>query len=302
LKVDIPEVVAYELIVIDNNSSDNTASVVAEFMSEVNRNIRYVFEEKQGVSNARNKGFQEASGNIIACADDDIEFDCRWVIDILKAFKDNPDVSAVTGKVQPVFENGRPEWLLDDYLVVYGLQDYGDNPVALKYPIVPIEMNVAWRKNVIQTAGGYDARLGRDGKTLLSGEANILFYLLDRNNAKTIYIPCMKLYHIIPPARITVDWLVSRYYWSAISNIKSKQLITPFGIVELTMGLVREVGALLRALFGNNISVRKIYWHCRGIKGVKKIAIAWHLGAIRQFSVELFSSFLGGNKSLLPPR
>ena len=286
LHVEIPENVSYELIVIDNNSSDNTAEVVQDFIGSGERCVRYVFEKKQGVSNARNKGFEEAVGDIIACADDDIEFDEKWLIDILLAFSENLDISAITGEVQPVFESGRPDWLVDDYLVVYGLQNYGDHPCPLVFPVVPIEMNVALRRDAIRMVGGYDPRLGRDGKTLLSGEADLFFYLLGKKGGKTLYIPSMKLRHIIPQARVQVEWLVSRYYWSAVSIVKSRQLTAPYHAREIIDRLMKEIAALFKALTNNCISPRKIYWHFISFGVKNKTAVAWHSGSIRQLLVE----------------
>src|SRR5678815_492050 len=88
LRQNAPEV-NYELIVVDNNSTDDTRQVVESFS---NRNVRYVFEAKQGPSHGRNAGIANARGRIIAFTDDDVRPAADWLSNIKRAFDNNPDV------------------------------------------------------------------------------------------------------------------------------------------------------------------------------------------------------------------
>ena len=88
----MPEDWVWELIIVDNNSSDDTKMVAEAFVSETNISARYVFEARQGLSSARNRGIKEATGDIVAFSDDDMVFDPHWFFEILAVFEKNPPV------------------------------------------------------------------------------------------------------------------------------------------------------------------------------------------------------------------
>ena len=184
----LPEDVAFELLVVDNNSSDDTASIANEFCARQPW-ARYVFEPTPGLSHARNRGIREARGEIVVFIDDDVYLDRNWAHAMLAAFANHPDASAVGGKIIPVFEAGRPEWLSDDLLVVYGHTPYGDSGRWLTYPELPIGANMAFRREVFESVGPFDPRLGRIGERLLSNEENDFFYRLNRRGRKVLYAP-----------------------------------------------------------------------------------------------------------------
>ena len=94
-----------ELVIVDNNSTDHTQKVVEEFQPECSCQMRYVVETNAGLSYARNRGIDEASGNIVAFVDDDVFFDKAWLREILKAFDDNPEISCVGGNSIPMFND-----------------------------------------------------------------------------------------------------------------------------------------------------------------------------------------------------
>jgi glycosyltransferase involved in cell wall biosynthesis len=98
----IPDDLPWECILVDNNSDDSTRSVFEEVEKHYESKIRYVFEEKRGLSHARNRGIKEARGEIIAFTDDDVIVDKYWIQNIGKAFKEY-DVACVGGST-PVWE------------------------------------------------------------------------------------------------------------------------------------------------------------------------------------------------------
>ena len=104
--------VAHELIVIDNKSDDNTRMIVEAF-SHI-RTLRYVFEEELGVSQARNRGIRESSGEIIAYVDDDVLFTEHWLIELKKGINRWPDAAAYGGKAVAKWGIPKPSWFVDD--------------------------------------------------------------------------------------------------------------------------------------------------------------------------------------------
>ena len=99
------EGVSYEVIVVDNNSSDRTREVVEGYIERGQENLRYVFEGRQGVSYARNTGIAEARAEIIAFADDDVRVAKDWVAKIKRAFDLHPEIDCIGGKVLPEWKS-----------------------------------------------------------------------------------------------------------------------------------------------------------------------------------------------------
>lgn len=104
--------VTYEVLVVDNNSRDNTAAVIeAARVSDASGLIRYFFESRQGVSNARNTGIAHARAPIIAFIDDDVVPARNWVRSMKRAFDDFPYADCIGGRVRAVWDRPRPSWL-----------------------------------------------------------------------------------------------------------------------------------------------------------------------------------------------
>jgi len=103
--------ITYEVLVVDNNSRDNTASVVeAARLSDRSGLIRYYFEPRQGVSNARNTGIAHARAPILAFIDDDVVPARDWVYSMKRAFDEYPAADCIGGRVLPVWSRPRPSW------------------------------------------------------------------------------------------------------------------------------------------------------------------------------------------------
>jgi glycosyltransferase involved in cell wall biosynthesis len=96
----VPVSLPWELIIVDNNSSDNTKRVIGGFISKYDLNVRYAIENQRGLSHARNTGMQEASGNIIAFTDDDCIVDQHWITSISKEFQTGEAIAGVGGRVE----------------------------------------------------------------------------------------------------------------------------------------------------------------------------------------------------------
>lgn len=161
--------VRYELLIIDNNSTDMTKNVCMSYC-DIDPNIQYHFEQKQGLSVARNTGVKISKGNIIAFADDDVHFDRMWLSEVKHIFDDFPDASCMGGKSLPSFELGRPPWIVDDFLSLYGSTNSGDKIKWMIYPEYPFGLNMAFRRTVFDKIGLFNSSLGRKKKNLLSNE------------------------------------------------------------------------------------------------------------------------------------
>lgn len=121
--------VEYEIIVVDNNSTDRTKEVVEQFKAR-NSRIRYVFEGRQGLSYGRNAGIQVAHADAIAFTDDDVQVATDWILSIQQALSQYPDAEFLGGRVLPLFEDPLPVWA-HTKMPPLALQDLGNEPLVL---------------------------------------------------------------------------------------------------------------------------------------------------------------------------
>src|SRR3990172_1518395 len=201
-----------EIIIVDNNSTDNTKNVVEELSTTSPIPIRYFFENKQGLSHARNRGIDEAHGEIVAFIDDDAVAERQWLSSLISAY-DDPRVACVGGQIKLLWLSERPEWLVPSMETSLGRLDYGDTIKELKYPQTPFGGNISFRKNIFDRVKKFSTDLGRDAKTLLSNEELELCARLVEEGWIIKYVPNAVIHHKVAPERLEKLWFIHRYYW-----------------------------------------------------------------------------------------
>jgi len=215
----------YEIVVVDNNSNDETHNIVNELSAASEVDVKYVFEKRQGLSYARNLGIEHASGQIIAFIDDDALPDKDWLKEIFRTFEDaNPMPGCVGGKVLPVWELVRPGWLPDSLLTYFSIVDLGESPRWLKDNEFIFGTNMAFSRRSLEKAAFFTTRLGRNGRTLISGEETLLFHKLRTIGENIYYQPKAVVKHLIPDKRAQKWWLCKRAFAQGISDYKFNKL------------------------------------------------------------------------------
>jgi glycosyltransferase involved in cell wall biosynthesis len=228
----------YEIIVVDNASTDSTADKVRPF-SEAGY-LRYVHEPELGISFARNTGWRVAAGRYIAYLDDDAIAAPGWLSAIEKAFQLTPNAGAVGGRVDPIWEAKRPEWLEDDLVMSLGVIDWADKPKII--PDLRMEWlvtaNMAVPAAVLAEIGGFETRLGRVGKTQVRGEDTFFQKQVIRRGYPCYYYPDMVVGHHVPASRLNKPWFRKRYYTQGIADALT-QLVEeePSGARRVSMAL-----------------------------------------------------------------
>jgi glucosyl-dolichyl phosphate glucuronosyltransferase len=124
----------YEVLVVDNNSTDDTRAVVEGFVAAGHANLRYLFEEKQGKSHALNSGLRALRGWAYVITDDDFILPKDWAKGIYEGFRDHPDVAFVSGKVLPRWEREPPAWLTTEHWSALAMADYGEEEFLTDQP------------------------------------------------------------------------------------------------------------------------------------------------------------------------
>ena len=208
-----------EIIVVDNNSGDGTPSVVAEATERSAYPVRYVFEGRQGLSVARNRGVEEARGEYVAFTDDDAVPDARWVQGLLRAF-DAEKADCVFGKISPTWLlPDVPPWLEKDKNLwkMLALLDYGD---AMREITTEHEQfygaNFAVRRSIVVDAKGFDPDLGVRGTTHSLGDDTDLFLRLRAMQRKIVYNPEAHVYHRISAERMDKKYFREWSFWGGV--------------------------------------------------------------------------------------
>src|SRR5882724_10703311 len=197
--------VTYEVILVDNNSTDNTAEIAKSFIENSDGKLRYVFEAKQGVSFARNAAIEKTTAPIIAFFDDDVQVASNWVATIKQTLDKHQDVSCIGGKVLPKWQNNPPTWLTREHWAPLALQDYGEESILVNFkrPLCLISANLAVRRIVFDEIGLFKPELQRVRDGIGSMEDMELLMRLWRAQINTKYIPELIAETTVPPDRLT---------------------------------------------------------------------------------------------------
>jgi glycosyltransferase involved in cell wall biosynthesis len=196
----------YEVIVVDNNSTDDTRRTVEELRDKrAYDNLVYCFEAKQGVSYARNRGIAKARAPVLAFTDDDIRPAPDWVSSIIESFKRFPQVDCIGGKVLPEPRTKFPDWLTSQYWSPLALLDYGEQPMELDVRNGPglVGANLAVRASAVKDVGLFQPRVQRvkDGiGSLVDHEFQLR---LSAAKKRLMYLPNIVVYAYVLEERLT---------------------------------------------------------------------------------------------------
>jgi glycosyltransferase involved in cell wall biosynthesis len=207
----------YEIIVVDNGSTDQTRYICDRYREIAN--FLYIYEPLLGLSQARNSGWAHARSSYIGYIDDDAEADRLWLERSLECFRVDPVPDWVGGAVTLVWEQTPPSWLTEYYYGALGWVDWGDRARFLDPESEwLVGCNSLFRKQTLKSVGGFDTRLGRKKNLLLSGEEVQLHHKIKRMKGRFYYHPEVHVRHHVKAARITPGYFYRRYYWGGITD------------------------------------------------------------------------------------
>lgn len=244
----------FEIIVVDNASTDGTRQVVEARLPHPK--LRYIYEPVTGLSIARNTGAKNSQSPIIAYLDDDAIATPQWLRVLYSAYENHPKLAIAGGKVTLIWPEGitPPPWLSDNLAENLGAYDLGDQWVEIKNPgLTPRGLNYSIRRSFLEKIGGFDINLGRVGKRLLSNEELQMTELALKQGWQVAYIPEALVAHHVAPERINRAWFMERGWWQGISECYREQLAGRDGMVQLGRGGERIIRGLYKTLkyFGN---------------------------------------------------
>lgn len=183
-----------EVIVVNNNSPDNTAFITQKYTDE-HPTFHYFFEPKQGLSHARNTGLAKAQGEYILFTDDDAEIPPCWIDEYIHTINTfSPD--CLYSKISIIWDKSKPWWFIPEYTPYFVGLNYGDT--ILNIADIHHEFygkNFCVRKSVLIDLGGFDPNLGRQGTKLAAGEETLLYRKMIWQEKKVIYFPSAGVGH-----------------------------------------------------------------------------------------------------------
>jgi glucosyl-dolichyl phosphate glucuronosyltransferase len=256
----VPAGLEIEVIVVNNNSSDETESVVREWEKRFSHfGLKYLFEKEQGRSSAVNAGINQADGDLLAMIDDDIQIQPDWFREIAGIFTKRWDeIDFVGGKVLPIWEIEPPKWVISIKDVGVCWRDYGEKEwwYDQNSPILT-GGHAVLKAEVFKEVGLYAKELGVKKKNLASCEDDVMFDKLLEAGKRGIYSPKLVVNHFVSAHRLSKNYYRQWHFGAGMSwnlvekNYKpysgAKILQVPrYMYREAAKSILKKIRALLR--------------------------------------------------------
>jgi glycosyltransferase involved in cell wall biosynthesis len=210
----------WEVLVVDNNSSDDTAQVVADLGRDLPIKIRYVREAQQGLNYARNRGVSSSAGTHFTFVDDDIHVSPQWLAALHRAFRET-DADAIGGRIHLDPSIELPRWVTpgSETAGFLGYQDFGEQPFRMdgrsRYPFGG---NMSFDRRVVERIGLFDPKLGRRGEGRKRGElfkgaeTDYFHRLAARGDARIYYEPKAVVFHRVQPHQLKQRYFLTIHF------------------------------------------------------------------------------------------
>ena len=277
----------FEILIIDNtpNAEDEVGGDLAKEL-EVIGNLKYVFENTPGLSNARNVGYKLAKSQYISYLDDDAIAEPQWLEEVLNAFNSFEDVGVVGGRIAPIWEIPRPLWLGDELAGNVSVVDWGGELRVAKEDEWFAGANISFSKKVLEDAGGFSTNLGRKGggQVLLSNEESEVLNFVKKSKYKEVYNPLASVDHLVEKKRLRREWFRRRAAWQAASDF----LMDPVKAEENIDHALNNIKDFLCSLPPRYRNIQGFYYKLDD-PGMFK----WQLSAIYSNTILVLSGFDG---------
>ena len=282
-KLSLSDANACEVLIVDNNSSDDTKKVVGDYLSSENPTFKYLFEKRQGKSHALNLGIREADGEILVFTDDDCVPDSYWIESIVNEFESDPSLSVLGGRVELYDKEDRPHSI-----------SYSTKRVKITHPRevcrIPLIMgnNMAIRRNVFDVISEFDPLLG-PGSICGVAEDTEFLYRIYKREYKMVYSPEALVFHKHGRKTQQEDDAVNRGYGMGRGGLYFKHILRlDYKIVGIAC---EEVYSLSKTLLKGFLVRKNFRYH--------RITLpALFAGAFRYYKASMNGEKLSKQKNL----
>jgi len=235
--------VAGDVVVVDNASTDATADVLNALRARGGGRLRVVPEAVIGLSAARNRGLDEARGEVAVFLDDDAIPRPDWLTGLLAPFK-CPSVACAGGRIVVQFPAGAPPWFSEALAPAVSGFDLGDSSRQVRYgrqgDLYPYGANIAFRVSDVRLVGGFSTAVGLKGRQLFAHEETDLCYRLEEIGREIVYTPAAVVDHHVGAERLTPSWFLERHwaggYSAAIFVLRNRGVLRALSRVRWLYG------------------------------------------------------------------
>lgn len=284
----MPSSVRWEVLVVDNNSTDQTREVVGGFCQRYPGLFRYVFEPTSGKSYALNTGVKHARGNVLAFIDDDVTVAPAWLHHLTASLHDG-EWAGAGGRTLATESFTAPAWfsMRSQGGILFGLFDFGDKPRQLVD--APYGANMAFRKEMFNKYGGFRTDLGPgpNPETPRPNEDTEFGRRLMGAGERLRYEPEAVLYHPVLLERLNQPFLLA--WWFDFGRARARELTNRpdfWGIRRDYLSMSKALTVLLpleSARWILSSDPRKRFRHkCTVWQIAGRIAETYHLSVRRQ--------------------
>jgi glucosyl-dolichyl phosphate glucuronosyltransferase len=269
----LPDSISWEVLVVDNNSTDKTRELVQSFSDRYPGRFRYLFEPKPGKCNALNSGIGSAYGEVLAFVDDDVTVDPKWLQNLTAPLLRH-ECAGVAGRILPAQAFPLPSWLSwkhsvdgfqpDPLAVLCARFDLGDQARDLDFDHAPYGANMAFPRPMFEKYGGFRLDLGPRPKSQIRNEDMEFGRRLINGGERLRYEPSAVVHHPVPLGRISKQFFLSWWFdYGRASIIERGERANVIGIPWDYLSLLRRVtvmsGMMLRGMFGLRPEERFFY-------------------------------------------
>jgi glycosyltransferase involved in cell wall biosynthesis len=203
------------VVVVDNNSTDETRSMVQRYAEHPDVSLQYIFAGRPGKSAALNDALAQTSGELVGLIDDDEQLESSWFEVVHREFSADPELDFIGGQYHPNWETLAPDWVSKSFRGAIGIVL---NPVRVNFtpafPGILMGGNAVIRRAVLNKVLPYPEHLGKIGKKIRSGEDEVIYHRLLAMGARGVNVPELIIYHWIPTSRLTKRyfrrWVIGR--------------------------------------------------------------------------------------------
>lgn len=216
---EMPASITWDVVVVDNNSTDKTREVIQAAISKYPGRFGYIFESQQGLSAARNRGIREARGALIAFTDDDVMINPDWLHNLTSKLHTG-QWAAAGGRIVPVWAKPLPAWMsIHDPLTMGAFVQFDGGPEPGELHSPPYGANMAFQRRTFEKYGGFRTDLGRSGKSLQSHEDTEYGNRLLAAGEHLWYEPRATVFHPAPESRMTRRFVLRWWFWFGYGEV-----------------------------------------------------------------------------------
>ncbi len=206
-----------QIVVVDNNSPDDTKSIIDSFRASGRLDVASVFEPEPGKTHALNRGLAEAAGTFVAFLDHDAVVARDYLIELHQAIRTQP-YNVFGGRVIPIWPSPPPAWVARGKRLQTSwggviAHDYGDEPLPYTAGMaLPVGCNFICRRALLDAVGQFNVNLGPRPGAAIAGEETELLWRMQAQGETILYMPSIRVFHPVDPARLTKSYLRYRYF------------------------------------------------------------------------------------------